>query len=206
MRKSFFAGMFGILLTLPHPSAATEESAEAFFKAGLKREASARLEKALAHELSKRLYNVEVSITEIDPHALEFSIITVQPFLDDMEAGRAGFVQASLFAFDHRKTLNLGLGYRALLSDNMVIAGLNVFYDHELEQEHQRAGVGGEILTGVGDMRFNYYHAISSERTGPDDAKERALDGWDAELALPCLLYTSPSPRDATLSRMPSSA
>ena len=25
-------------------------------------------------------------------------------------------------------------------------------------------------------------------------------------LALPCLLYTSPSPRDATLSRMPSSA
>ena len=30
----------------------------------------------------------------------------------------------------------------------------------------------------------------------------------DAELAMvgPCLLYTSPSPRDATLSRMPSSA
>ena len=26
------------------------------------------------------------------------------------------------------------------------------------------------------------------------------------ELPLPCLLYTSPSPRDATLSRMPSSA
>ena len=37
-------------------------------------------------------------------------------------------------------------------------------------------------------------------------------DGWKLrkkitdELALPCLLYTSPSPRDATLSRMPSSA
>ena len=29
---------------------------------------------------------------------------------------------------------------------------------------------------------------------------------WWAELDLPCLLYTSPSPRDATLSRMPSSA
>ena len=27
-----------------------------------------------------------------------------------------------------------------------------------------------------------------------------------AEEKLPCLLYTSPSPRDATLSRMPSSA
>ena len=28
----------------------------------------------------------------------------------------------------------------------------------------------------------------------------------DVERYLPCLLYTSPSPRDATLSRMPSSA
>ena len=27
-----------------------------------------------------------------------------------------------------------------------------------------------------------------------------------AAVAMPCLLYTSPSPRDATLSRMPSSA
>ena len=30
--------------------------------------------------------------------------------------------------------------------------------------------------------------------------------GWKGELAGDCLLYTSPSPRDATLSRMPSSA
>ena len=30
--------------------------------------------------------------------------------------------------------------------------------------------------------------------------------GWDIITYIPCLLYTSPSPRDATLSRMPSSA
>ena len=30
--------------------------------------------------------------------------------------------------------------------------------------------------------------------------------GLDIQAYLPCLLYTSPSPRDATLSRMPSSA
>ena len=29
---------------------------------------------------------------------------------------------------------------------------------------------------------------------------------YNGELVYPCLLYTSPSPRDATLSRMPSSA
>ena len=32
------------------------------------------------------------------------------------------------------------------------------------------------------------------------------LAGLKGELTMPCLLYTSPSPRDATLSRMPSSA
>ena len=34
------------------------------------------------------------------------------------------------------------------------------------------------------------------------------IDGWSADVAdfTACLLYTSPSPRDATLSRMPSSA
>ena len=31
------------------------------------------------------------------------------------------------------------------------------------------------------------------------------LDGGQ-QMGMPCLLYTSPSPRDATLSRMPSSA
>ena len=40
-----------------------------------------------------------------------------------------------------------------------------------------------------------------------DDAKQQAKKhyGKDVELNR-CLLYTSPSPRDATLSRMPSSA
>ena len=34
----------------------------------------------------------------------------------------------------------------------------------------------------------------------------RVYNYMSAALALTCLLYTSPSPRDATLSRMPSSA
>ena len=35
-----------------------------------------------------------------------------------------------------------------------------------------------------------------------EEGNERVEEAWDAS----CLLYTSPSPRDATLSRMPSSA
>ena len=40
------------------------------------------------------------------------------------------------------------------------------------------------------------------------DTWPEELDKWDhlAGLRMACLLYTSPSPRDATLSRMPSSA
>ena len=37
-------------------------------------------------------------------------------------------------------------------------------------------------------------------------ATDTKYDSADAGLFLACLLYTSPSPRDATLSRMPSSA
>ena len=39
----------------------------------------------------------------------------------------------------------------------------------------------------------------------PEDAVERVLEVL-RDRSTPCLLYTSPSPRDATLSRMPSSA
>ena len=38
-----------------------------------------------------------------------------------------------------------------------------------------------------------------------DDSHNSAVAGWNP-LIYSCLLYTSPSPRDATLSRMPSSA
>ena len=43
-------------------------------------------------------------------------------------------------------------------------------------------------------------------RAKTDELRARALDGAELDELLPCLLYTSPSPRDATLSRMPSSA
>ena len=39
-----------------------------------------------------------------------------------------------------------------------------------------------------------------------EDLLDGALADFDAVIVRSCLLYTSPSPRDATLSRMPSSA
>ena len=54
---------------------------------------------------------------------------------------------------------------------------------------------------------------IEDNRENIDDRKSQPSESEDSQslesensLSLPCLLYTSPSPRDATLSRMPSSA
>ena len=48
------------------------------------------------------------------------------------------------------------------------------------------------------DLQNDFLHA--------DGAYARGGQTSASISALPCLLYTSPSPRDATLSRMPSSA
>ena len=60
---------------------------------------------------------------------------------------------------------------------------------------------GGKALARLGDL-------LSLARTlGDADLATRIADRLAAELEpWTCLLYTSPSPRDATLSRMPSSA
>ena len=47
--------------------------------------------------------------------------------------------------------------------------------------------------------------AAAGSSYGDSDVATYLNGNWDTHI-LPCLLYTSPSPRDATLSRMPSSA
>ena len=49
------------------------------------------------------------------------------------------------------------------------------------------------------DAQSDTFSELESRDTGKPLSLARSLD-------VPCLLYTSPSPRDATLSRMPSSA
>ena len=69
------------------------------------------------------------------------------------------------------------------------------------------------VLTGaliVGDSMRHSLHGLTMERLGAIDELLISEGFFRAkladEIASTCLLYTSPSPRDATLSRMPSSA
>ena len=54
-----------------------------------------------------------------------------------------------------------------------------------------------------------FYKQISYDSKDPLEWIHNKVEGkteYTSLLYIPCLLYTSPSPRDATLSRMPSSA
>ena len=67
----------------------------------------------------------------------------------------------------------------------------------------------GEPKDTEGNTVFEIFKSIASEEETSTLAADYASGiGWgDAKQRLfDCLLYTSPSPRDATLSRMPSSA
>ena len=55
--------------------------------------------------------------------------------------------------------------------------------------------------------QHNYRYHVLDEPSIPDAEYDRLFNELKAlEAANPCLLYTSPSPRDGLLSRMPSSA
>ena len=60
----------------------------------------------------------------------------------------------------------------------------------------------GDEICRVTELRGGNQVEVRISRASPARTAAAARPG----LPIPCLLYTSPSPRDATLSRMPSSA
>ena len=63
--------------------------------------------------------------------------------------------------------------------------------------------VNGKIIPGSSDKKGKVFNPA----TGEQESEVRLASRSDLDSAVEaCLLYTSPSPRDATLSRMPSPA
>ena len=188
MLKYFVCGVSGFALltaaAFAQPELSEEEKSKEFFKNNLQQSAEDYVTARIEQSLSERFRNVEIDITDLDGDDTRFSIFTVQPLYDNPEAGRATFFQGSVIATDDDDTINLGLGQRWMLNDGKVIAGLNLFYDNEWDAGHERMGVGGEVLTSVGDFRVNSYTALSDTET-VNGAEETALDGMDMELAVP---------------------
>ena len=110
-----------------------------------------------------------------------FSIMSVTEIFKIYSDTGTIFNQTSLNTHDNDETINIGFGIRKLLNDNKVLIGSNVFYDHQFDDGHKRAGAGAEAISSIFDLRGNYYNAIT-QAIATKDGTETALDGWDAQV------------------------
>ncbi len=131
--------------------------------------------------LDNNFEDTEFSFKSKEGNKPEVGILTFKP-LQDTDYGLT-FFQGSFFTHDgDRETLNLGFGKRIFNDDKSFIYGLNAFYDHELDYDHQRGSLGGEIKSSILELNTNLYFAISEEKTGKNNVKEEVADGYDLEL------------------------
>ena len=110
-----------------------------------------------------------------------FSIMSVTEIFKIYSDTGTIFNQTSLNTHDNDETINIGFGIRKLLNDNKVLIGSNVFYDHQFNDGHKRAGAGAEAISSIFDLRGNLYNAIT-QAIATKDGSETALDGWDAQV------------------------
>ena len=78
---------------------------------------------------------------------------------------------------------NLGVVYRTM-SDNGVVSGISLFYDHDFQIGHSRLGIGVDAQSGSFYGAFNYYHPLSDTQDGREGYVEDALQGMDINLAI----------------------
>jgi len=110
-----------------------------------------------------------------------FSVMSVTEIFNIYSDTGTIFNQTSLNTHDNDTTINIGFGIRKLLNDNKILIGSNVFYDHQFDDGHKRAGAGAEAVSSIFDLRGNLYNAITQTIT-TKDGSETALDGWDAQV------------------------
>ena len=130
--------------------------------------------------LDSNFKDTDFSIKSTEGLKPQIGILTFKP-LNDTDKGLT-FFQGSFFTHDgDRETLNLGLGKRMFNEDDSAMFGLNVFYDHELDYNHQRVSIGGEIKSSILELSTNHYFGTSGEQTGKNNIKEEVADGYDLE-------------------------
>ena len=80
-----------------------------------------------------------------------------------------------------------------------------VFLDIDIDSRREKYARAAAFVEAT-DLRYGFSSKDIAELGGGE--KRRVLECYqdDFDWSGNCLLYTSPSPRDATLSRMPSSA
>lgn len=131
------------------------------------------------------LDNAEVSVTSVRDGP-EYTIRGLKAF-DDVNPNYFSFSEFGLTTNEDDTTLNIGIGVRKLSEDQTVMGGLNAFYDHELDTNHQRASVGVELISAPLRFSANRYIALSDGYSLNALETETPLSGHDVDLeaALP---------------------
>ena len=140
----------------------------------------------LSDTLGQNFETVEVELSSGTTNEVVGSILVVKPLSDIDDKENIIFTQGSIYFSDgNRETLNLGIGKRKLLNNDTLMLGANLFYDHELDYDHQRASLGIEAISSVASLRANQYYGLSGWETGVGGIQEKALYGNDIELGAP---------------------
>ncbi|VVH63935.1 hypothetical protein BSPWISOX_2626 [uncultured Gammaproteobacteria bacterium] len=131
----------------------------------------------------------EVSIGGLSSKKLNYSLRTIQPISElDANSKALTFIQASIASgksIDSRRTtVNLGIGHRLLVEDDMAIAGINVFTDYESKSSHKRLSLGLEYQRANFSVNINKYHVFSDKKlVNGLQKQERAMSGYDVKLS-----------------------
>jgi len=114
---------------------------------------------------------------------------TVQPLYQSADKLDTFFTHDRISIQDERGTYSAGLGYRKLLFDENLLAGINTFFDYQDLHRHYRQGLGLEAITKKWEARVNSYFGLSPKRvveeTSTSKTYEKAVDGYDVELGGP---------------------
>lgn len=114
---------------------------------------------------------------------------TTQPILQSVDFSNTLFAQGRATLRNGTALYTGGLGYRRTFLDNQLVVGANTFYDYDARRGHARIGLGGEILSPVGELRVNYYDPTSNARqvsaTATSYEVETAVSGYEVEAGAP---------------------
>jgi len=118
-----------------------------------------------------------------------YYIETVQPLYQSEEKKDTFFTHLRISGQDGYGTYSAGFGYRKLLFDNNLMAGINTFFDYQDPNQHYRQGVGLEFIGKYTELRSNGYFGLSPtrvvEETTSSTTRARVANGYDVEFGVP---------------------
>ncbi|MCX5693536.1 MAG: inverse autotransporter beta domain-containing protein [Candidatus Omnitrophica bacterium] len=184
------SGLFSLSLATQSKESAIDE----MFNLAQNKQESAQTESSKAEsentiEIPDWLKRISYGVNIETDQKPRIYIETVQPLYQSVDKINTFFTHDRVSIQNDRGTYSAGLGYRRLLFNENLLAGVNTFFDYQDLHQHYRQGLGLEAITKTLEFRTNAYFGISPKRlveeTGATKVYERAVNGGDIEVGGP---------------------